>query len=99
MAQLVFLIQWNPVNTVTNGKNLAVLTGDRFNQGFVTRKCMAVLPRGQKKLPYYRGDRKGGGGGATVLIRWIVIYSVDSTIQRSNNQCLQVNDLKHKYAT
>ena len=37
--------------------------------------------------------------GATVLIRWIVIYSVDSTIQRSNNQCLQVNKLKHKYAT
>ena len=60
MAQLVFLIQWNPVNTVTNGKNLAVLTGDRFNQGFVTRKCMAVLPRSQKKWPYYRGGRKAG---------------------------------------
>ena len=97
MAQLVFLIQWNPVNTVTNGKNFAVLTGDRFNQGFVTRKCMAVLPRGEMKWPYYRGDRKGGG--ATVLIRWIVIYSVDRAIQRSNNQCLQVNKLKHKYAT
>ena len=49
-----------PRNTVTNGKNLAVLTGDRFNQGFVTRKCMAVLPRGEKKWPYYRSDRKAG---------------------------------------
>ena len=31
-------------------KNLAVLTGDRINEGFFfTRKCMAVLPGGQKK--------------------------------------------------
>ena len=49
-----------PRNTVTKGKNLAVLTDNRVNEGFVTIKCMAVLPRGQKKWPYYRGDRKAG---------------------------------------
>ena len=49
-----------PRNTVTNGKYLAVLTGDRVNEGFVTSNCMAVLPRDQKKWPYYRGDRKAG---------------------------------------
>jgi len=32
-------------------ENLAVLTGDRINEGFYTRKCMAVLPGGQKKWP------------------------------------------------
>ena len=42
---------------------LAVLTGDRINEGFFfIRNCMAVLP-GQKKVavktrcPYYRGGR------------------------------------------
>ena len=45
---------------MTNGKYLAVLTGDRINEGFVAIKCMAVLPRGQMKWPYYRGDRKAG---------------------------------------
>ena len=29
-------------------KKLAVLTGDRINKGFFTRKCMAVLPGSQK---------------------------------------------------
>ena len=45
-----------PRKTVTNGKN----TGDRVNEGFVTRNCMAVLPRGQKKWPYYQGSHKAG---------------------------------------
>ena len=30
-------------------KNLALLTGDRIKEGFLTRKCTAVLPDGQKK--------------------------------------------------
>ena len=30
-------------------KKLAVLTGDRINEGFFTRKYMAVLPGGQKR--------------------------------------------------
>ena len=32
-------------------KKLAVLTGNRINEGSFTRKCMAVLPDGQKKRP------------------------------------------------
>ena len=51
----------------TGQKNLALLTGDRINEGFIfTRKCMAVLLCGQKKVdvitrwPYYRGLRKAG---------------------------------------
>ena len=37
-----------PVNTVTN---LAVLTGDRINEGFFfKRKCTAILPGSQKKM-------------------------------------------------
>ena len=32
-------------------ENFAVLTGDHINDGFYTRKCMAVLPGGQKKWP------------------------------------------------
>ena len=45
-------IQWNPVNTVTDGpKKLAVLTDDRINEVFFfTRKCMAVLPGGQTNV-------------------------------------------------
>ena len=30
-------------------KKIAVLTGDRIIEGFFTRKCMAVLPGGQKR--------------------------------------------------
>ena len=52
-----FQIQWNPVNTVTNGpKKLAVLTGDR-NKVFFTRKCKAVLPGGQKPMAALRSNR------------------------------------------
>ena len=29
--------------------NFAVSMGDRINKGFFTRKCMAVLPDGQKE--------------------------------------------------
>ena len=37
-----------PVITVTN---LAVLMGDRINEGFFfTRKCMAILPGSQKEM-------------------------------------------------
>ena len=45
-------IQWNPVNTVTDGpKKLTVLTDDRINEVFFfTRKCMAVLPGGQTNV-------------------------------------------------
>ena len=40
-------VQWNPVNTVTNGpKKLAVL-----KRVFFTRKCMAVFARRLKKWP------------------------------------------------
>ena len=47
-------------------KNLAVLMGDRINEGFFTIKCMVGLPGGQKKVPliarcpYHRGGRKAG---------------------------------------
>ena len=51
-----FSLQWNPFNRVTNGpKNLAVLKGDRINEGFLQenvwqfcgapQKNMAVLTR------------------------------------------------------
>ena len=40
-----FLLQWNPVNKVTNGPKKF----GRINEGFFfIRKCMAVLPGGQK---------------------------------------------------
>ena len=41
----LFLIQWNPVNTVTNGTKKI----GRTNEGFLTRQCIAVLPGSQKK--------------------------------------------------
>ena len=47
-------------------KSLALLTSDGINEGFFTRKCVVVLPGGQKKVavitrwPYYRGGRKAG---------------------------------------
>ena len=38
-TQVLFHIQWNPINTVANGpKKLAVLTGDRINEGFFYKK-------------------------------------------------------------
>ena len=52
------------------GQNkLAKLMDDRINEGFFTRKCMAVLPGSQKRgqnnnevtiLLYYRGGHKAG---------------------------------------
>ena len=39
------IVQWNPVNTVTNGPQKI----GRINKGSFTRKCMAVLLDGQKK--------------------------------------------------
>ena len=39
--------KYSLVNTVTN---LAVLARDRINEVFFTRKCMVVLPGGQKKV-------------------------------------------------
>ena len=47
-------------------KILAILTGDRINEGIFTRKCMAIWQCGQNKvavitmLPYYRDGRKTG---------------------------------------
>ena len=47
-------------------KNLAVLTGDRINEGFFYNKMYGRLPGGQKKVaviarwPYHRGGRKAG---------------------------------------
>ena len=38
---------WNPVNTVTNGPKKF----GRINEGFFTRKCMAVFARRPKKWP------------------------------------------------
>ena len=33
------VLQWNPINTVTNGpKKLAVLTGERINEDFFYKK-------------------------------------------------------------
>ena len=36
---LLLLLQWNAVNTLTNGPNKI----GRINEGFFTRICMAVL--------------------------------------------------------
>ena len=44
---LIVLLQWNPVNTVTN----VTKKNGRINKVFFTRKFMAVLPCGQKKWP------------------------------------------------
>ena len=38
-------IQWNPVNTVTNGPKKI----GRINEGCFTRKCMAVFARRPKQ--------------------------------------------------
>ena len=38
---IAFSLQWNPVDTVTNGpKKLAVLTGDHINEGFFYQENM-----------------------------------------------------------
>ena len=68
-------IQWNPVNTVTNGpkkfghiNRVAVLT----TVFFFTRKCMAVFARRPKK--------SGRNNEVTVLPRWslggVSLYNV-----------------------
>ena len=45
-------VQWKPVYTVTIGpKKMAVLTGDRMNEGLFTRKCVPFFPGGQKNWP------------------------------------------------
>ena len=45
-------IQWNPVNTVTNGpKKIGHINGVAvLTRVFFTRKCMEFLPGGQKKV-------------------------------------------------
>ena len=60
-------IQWNPVNTVTDGpKKLAVLTDDRINEGFFYKKMYGRFARWPNKrgrnneVTYYRGGRKAG---------------------------------------
>ena len=61
-------LQWSPVNTVTNGpKKLAVLMGDRNNEGvFLYKKIYGRFSRRPKKVAvitkwsYYRGDCKAG---------------------------------------
>ena len=61
-------IQWNPVNTVTNGpKKIGHINGVAvLTRVFFTRKCMEFLPGGQKKVAvitrwrYYRGGREAG---------------------------------------
>ena len=58
-------VQWNPVNTITNEPNkFGSINGDRINEvfSFFTRKCMVVLPGGQKSG---RNNEK-----VTVLPRW-----------------------------
>ena len=47
---------WSPMGP----KNLAVLTGDHINEGFFTRKCMAILPCSLKKIGDLIGGRKVG---------------------------------------
>ena len=64
-------LQWSPVNTVTNGpKKLAVLMGDRNNEGFfLYKKIYGRFSRRPKKVAvitkwsYYRGDCKAGFHG------------------------------------
>ena len=43
----VILLQWNPVNTVTNGPKKI----GRINEGCFKRKCMVVFARRPKKWP------------------------------------------------
>ena len=43
----VILLQWNPVNTVTNGPKIF----GRINECCFTRKCMVVFARRPKKWP------------------------------------------------
>ena len=44
-------VQWNPVNTVTNGpkKNLAIFTSDRINEGFLQENVW-LFCRAAKKV-------------------------------------------------
>ena len=55
-------IQWNPVNSVTNGPKKF----GHINEGFFIRKCLAVFARRPKEVavimrwPYYRGGRNVG---------------------------------------
>ena len=43
------------IRSPTGKKILAVLTGDCINEGFFTKKCMAVLLGGQNKEAVRRG--------------------------------------------
>ena len=48
---LLLLLQWNAVNTVTNGPNKI----GRINEGFFTRICMAVFARRPNKVAVRQG--------------------------------------------
>ena len=46
-----FRVQWNPVDTVTNGpRKIGRINGVAIGGSFVTRKCMAVFVRRPKKV-------------------------------------------------
>ena len=64
-------------------KKLAVLTGDRINKGFFTRKCMAVLPGSQKSG---RNNEVTVRRGFTVLASVYVkrVYSRKSQLRFQN---------------
>ena len=87
----LLLVQWNPVNTVTNeSKKLVVLTGDRIKGFFFKEnvwlfcrawlKKLAVITRG----PYYRGDRKAGFHCTWMAWScfWFIIWIRDGTRTR-----------------
>ena len=57
-ANSFLILQWNPVNTVTNGTKKF----GHINEGFFTRKCMAVFARWPKK--------SGSNNKVTILPRW-----------------------------
>ena len=80
-------------------KNLAVLTGDRkYGQTrfffFCTRKCVAVLPGGQKEAAvitrwaYCRVGRKGRGGGFTVIKNYNCLNKSNENFNNHNSGAL-----------
>ena len=66
------MLQWNPVNTATIGPKKI----GHINDGFSTRKCMAIFARQPPKSGFnnevavlQRGGRKAGGSTVTINSR------------------------------
>ena len=61
MIIIIIIIQWTPVNRVTNGpKNSAVLTGDCIIEGFLQENVLYGRFAKITRLPYYQGSCKEG---------------------------------------